>query len=339
MLTNRGKMFKMNKKLFFICVAIFILINTTTCQAQQPRILWEKDLYDNPQVYTWLFPVIADVLGDPTPEIIVGLYGGMKHMEKNHMLVVLDGRKGTKIWEYELGDAMLRTICVVHDKRENIKRLAVGSYDNNIYIFNAKTGKLIKKIGHAGKARVIASADFNKDDITDYVVVGDWYRMAAYDGKTGIQLWELNSEEYIHGVTIDDIDCDGNMEVIANYNGNKIISINSLNGDKEWVTDLRKARILGIFPITNMSSCSPVLANIDDKRVVIIGTGLGDVFILDGKTGKQLDKKNVAGCITEMSTADLNGDGTFDIIISSTDHKVYAVSGKDLEKLWKSSRR
>ncbi len=327
-------MSRIGKRCFLIWALLGLFVCTGACLAQQPRVLWETDLFDEdsvkdfPGYHVFLYPVISDVIGDASPEIVVGLqYGGYNYV------YLLDGRSGSIVWDEELGGGMYYSISVV-DEGEKSKKLVVGSEDHHFYVFDAKTGELLEKNNHGEKIRIISSADINSDGISDYAVIGDWLNVSVYNGKTWERMWEFASEIDIDGVSVDDIDLDGSPEVITLYNRNQVAIMDALTGETEWMFELGTRRIKLFLKAPNIASAHGT-ASINGERVIVVGTGLGDILVFNGKTGDILhQKKGHTGHITGLSTGDLNGDGFFDVVLTSTDHKVYAVNGKGLEGLW-----
>jgi outer membrane protein assembly factor BamB len=334
--------------LAFLLFVLF-LTNTST-HAQQPRILWQKDLFDenlitdDPKKSTWIFPIVGDVEGDSNPEVILGLWGGKKNIVGKKVMV-LNGADGATKWEYELGGAMYHSINLIQDRDADSKTLVVGSYDGSIYFFNSVNGTLLKKIEHGEKVKTIASADINNDGTTDYIVMGDDTRMAAYNGETGKRLWEIRSNKYrFINPVIKDIDSDGFVEVVSVCNGNEVTAIDAKTGGKKWIRNLGTMKVMLLFTIPNQVYATPVAADIDGKTSIVVGTGCtGEMIVLNAKSGRPFIRKklseanldkNIDGSITNMSTGDLDGDGLLDLAVVSYDKKVYGVNGKNLEKFW-----
>jgi outer membrane protein assembly factor BamB len=273
-----------------ISALVILVVYTGISPAQQPCVLWENDLFDEnritdyPGYHVFLYPLISDVIGDVAPEIITGLqYGGYA------VLYVLDGRSGSIIWEDRLGGGMYHSIAVVDDG-DAYKKIVVGTKDHHLYVFNARTGELLNTIDHGNKIRIISAADINGDGVSDYAVIGDWLNVALYDGRTWEKTWDHVSKIEIDEVSIDDIDQDGSMEVIALCNRNQVLVSDALTGEIEWMHDLGTRKVMIFLNAPNIASAHGI-ATVYGKKNLFVGTGCGDILALDGKTGTVLHQK------------------------------------------------
>jgi outer membrane protein assembly factor BamB len=326
-----------------VWIAASIVFLLACGYAQQPRILWERVLFerklitdpDNPKKELFLYPSIADINNDSIPEILVGISTGRKGTF-GKKIAVLKGKDGMQTREYAVGSNMFNALLVAEDGRRDAKCLVVGAIDHNVYFFDRTSGAAIKKIDHGDEVHRILSADINSDGFADYIIVGDGTKIAGYDGSTRMKLWEFKSgKKFSIYPLLKDIDKDGHMEVVFPYNDNEILVINAENGRQKWARNLGQVRYMGLMSFDNSVLCAPVLTNYNGKDVIVAGGGFGELMLLDVKTGEEVARKKFGNLtITNISLGDLTGDGVLDIIFVSIDHKVYGVNGKNLEELW-----
>jgi len=323
-------------KFFFVFIIISLFMFSTLCNAKDVTCLWEKDLFDeetaeySPEGNTFLFIAIDSISEQSYPNIICFV----DHYRSNRMFS-LKGCDGSVNWEKDMDGGVFYSLSIIDEKAGKIDKLVAGTSDGLINILNMRTGEMLEEIEHSNKIRTITSSDINNDGISDYAVVGDWFHMAVYDGKTHKKLWGYNSEEHMEAIIIDDLNQDGSPEIIGSYNGNKVLVMDAVTGETKWVVDLGTASaMMGMFSGPNSAGVLGV-TDINDKRVVMVGTINGDFLLLEGKTGARIiENKEVTGLPTSSSIGDLDGDKIFDLVISSIDHKVYRLSGAELEKKW-----
>jgi outer membrane protein assembly factor BamB len=108
--------------------------------------------------------------------LYLGTHGGR--------VLALDPAKGTTLWEFKAGDAVLAAPAV----RDG--RVYFGSYDKNVYALDAATGKLVWKTDTKGA--VVSTPALTKEG--DLLVIGNRaYDLLGIDAKTGAVAWK----EYI----------------------------------------------------------------------------------------------------------------------------------------------
>ena len=317
-----------------VFAACLLVAVACTCSAQQPRVLWKKNLRDEcgvknvPGVVYWLNPVIADVSGDSVPELVIAL-----SCSGNNWLMAVDAGDGSILSRFALSAKVFASFAVLGDTTGGIGKVAAGPLDGYVYVYDIHSGRLLTKMNNESRILALAVADVNDDGLTDYVVQSD-NGVSAYDGKTGGRLWRLASDKIKSNVNIviDDVDMDGRKEVVVADN-DKLVVAEAKTGAAKWSYDSETRGIMGLHGRNAVAAVG--MAKEADRRVLVAGTTFGDVMVLDGSTGKVLKhKKELAGYITSLSTGDLNGDGIFDVVVASIDHKLYALSGKDLKQLW-----
>jgi outer membrane protein assembly factor BamB len=105
--------------------------------------------------------------------LYVGTHGGR--------VIALDPAKGTTVWEFAAGDAVLAAPAV----RDG--RVYFGSYDKNVYALDAVSGKLVWKTDAKGS---VVSTPAVTDDGGLLVVGTRAYDLLGLDAKTGAVVWK-----------------------------------------------------------------------------------------------------------------------------------------------------
>jgi len=321
--------------IFFMILTFFS--RAGSCVTAGVNVLWQKDLFNEEKTehsskgHTTLAVTVDRLVGRTCPDIVC-----VVNRYEESKIYLLSGSDGSVKWENCLGARTAYSLSVFQDRGEKTKTVLVGTYDGLISNFNLRTGELLKEIDHEDDVRVISCADLNNDGITDYAVVGDWLHMAVYDGKNAKKLWQFKSKDHMNleGFVIDDINRDGLQEVIGTDQSNNIVVMDAFSGKLRWEKNLWETRVMGIFSGPN-AACAYGTVNIYEKRVLIVGTAVGDLLFLDGKNGRKIkESKKMTGYPSSISLGDINSDGILDIVVSSIDHKVYGIDGKKLDEIW-----
>jgi outer membrane protein assembly factor BamB len=130
----------------------------------------ERLPFDNPKSRFDRFGSDVTVDGG---QLYLGTHGGR--------VLALEPTKGTTVWEFQAGDAVLAAPAV----RDG--RVYFGSYDKNVYALDAATGKLVWKTDTKGA--VVSTPALTKEG--DLLVVGNRaYDLLGIDAKTGAVAWK-----------------------------------------------------------------------------------------------------------------------------------------------------
>jgi eukaryotic-like serine/threonine-protein kinase len=130
----------------------------------------ERLPFDNPKSRFDRFGSDVTVDGG---QLYLGTHGGR--------VLALEPTKGTTVWEFAAGDAVLAAPAV----RDG--RVYFGSYDKNVYALDAATGKLVWKTDTKGA--VVSTPALTKEG--DLLVVGNRaYDLLGIDAKTGAVAWK-----------------------------------------------------------------------------------------------------------------------------------------------------
>ncbi|MDD5530997.1 MAG: PQQ-binding-like beta-propeller repeat protein [bacterium] len=228
-------------------------------------------------------PAIADIDKNDTMEVVFGSW--------DKKVYSLNGVTGSVKWSYATRDFVHSSSPAIADiNKDDTMEVVIGSWDSTVYCFNGITGNV--KWSYLTRGSVESSpaiADIDKDDTME-VVIGSWdNKVYSLNGITGTVKWsydfiERPSAGIIRGISIADVDGDGNFEVLVPRTlTDSLYCLNGENGTILW----RKRLSLDITDIT--------IADIDNDGCVelVVGTyGNTDgrkVWVLD-------DSSNSTNC-------------------------------------------
>ena len=276
----------------------------------------------------------ADIDADGVLDIITVAKPGRFWRGRNKVLVI-DGKTQEKKQEYKAkGDVsgLPAVGKIVND--DNWLDVVVACDDGKVCAFDGSTGKLAWE--HKTGGRIEASpvlTDINGDGLMDVVVGGDDRQIYMIDGKTSDLLWKYQTNGRIRSpAAAGDLDGDKIPDlVVADDNG------------FVYAIDTQEKRIKWYFSVAGSFTCSPSIADVDGNgsQDVVVGASDGSIYAIDA--GNQLwkeplgeDKAFPYG-IHAISVADINGDGTLEIltVVSGADGEIlYAIDGKNGSTIW-----
>jgi hypothetical protein len=138
--------------------------------------------------------------------------------------------------------------------------------------------------------------------------------LVALDGATGVELFEVSGFDGQGGVTIADVDDDGEPEVIAIQSGYRIAAVDA-TGAVEW-----SSAAFGMMPYPQ-----PTVADLDNDGMPEV---IGDVGVVNGEDGSTV--ATLTGITNSWRTpiaADIDQDGDQEIILGN---RVYDENGTAL---------
>jgi outer membrane protein assembly factor BamB len=226
--------------------------------------------------------------------------------------------------------------------------------DSSVIALDGKSGKLLWQI--PGENQFVGSAvfiDMNKDGTNDIIIGGRSAELAAINGANGKILWQFTKEEQRYNFTtpqfIADLDHDNIKDILIAYGG---------DATKPAGDTIRPAGELLIIS----SATGKILsrATVPDKKETYLSVVIKDSTVLFGTGGESIgghlyrtslnniirgDISNAQilvtgthkGFISSPVYADINRDGTPDIIINKVEGEMLVLDGKTDSIIWKLS--
>ncbi|MFK7907536.1 MAG: T9SS type A sorting domain-containing protein [Chitinophagales bacterium] len=238
----------------------------------------------------------------------------------------------------------------------------------SVSAFDGKTGNPLWRVG--ARNQMFGSAlfgDISGDEIPDVFMAGREAELIAINGATGEIIWEF----YPEGDTVNAGEEAGlynfyTCQWIPDQNGDNVADLLTANGGDKFATPLDLIRPIGnVMIVSGLDGAQIAKAPVPDGKEtylsplvhdfggegeleVIFGSGgetiegslwrvsLADILNEDLSNATALVSNNRKGYVPPPSLADVNGDGTHDIVIAGYGEKITAINGKDNSILWES---
>jgi hypothetical protein len=219
-------------------------------------------------------PAILDVDGDGQLDFVVAnwSYGNQNR------IWAFRGDNRQQIWVSDVPtDLMYHGVSFGDIDLDGKPEVAIGSYDNHVYLLNAEDGSEKWSFDYGSYCYVggpTVMADINNDG-WDEIVAAGWYKMKAISSD-GEELWNYNIPSYgscFRGPALSDIDKDDTLDLVFATSEGQVIALHGSSGHEIWQLDLKADFGVDTFDIDH----APVIGDFD-------GDGKLDGFVVGGLT-------------------------------------------------------
>ena len=273
---------------------------------------------------TYATPPLADIDGDGKLETIFPSYGGK--------IIAVDD-DGTQMWVVDKGSAGTRSVIVDLTVDDGLEVVAGAA--SKAFLLKASDGTQIWEADY----RMLcdpAIADVDGDGKLEVVFSTSGSVIVALNAEDGTVAWTsaaMGQDAQNNLAIISDINADGKPDVVAGSRDYKMYVFSGADGTKLW----------DYAVVGRCFSAAVADFNGDGFDDVVTTAGMGTpesyAYLLDVKNQTLLWQHDIvgrSGYTTERSPsiADVNGDGTPDVLIAGLSQKLYALSGVDGSEIW-----
>ncbi len=279
-----------------------------------------------------------------------------------------------QVWETSFDDVGIFSSPRAVDLTGNgIKDLVFGAgkrelveTEIGVVALNGETGEVLWSI--PARDEIFGSAailDITENGMPDIIIGGRSASLFAIHGQTGDIIWEFLSDTHFYAARDKGYLNFYNPMIIPDQNGDGLKDILIANGGdvtvppgdpgrptgKLMVLSGRSGEIIAEadVPDDNETYMSAVIAKMhpdDDDFSIIYGTGgetlggslfrttLNDVLNEDLSNSIQLASSEDKGFIAPPVLADMNGNGTLDILVNAVDGRILAIDGDTNSIMW-----
>jgi len=255
-------------------------------------------------------PGIADVDGDGAMDV-VGL-------TRRGDLFCLDASSGAEHWAHDL-KAGFHGPCLADTDGDGTPEILVDLPFKNaptLALFDGLGTLLQRRVLDARPTTPTVASDVDGDGRPDFFH-GSFYGVFRRFDASLQTVWQARATTAAANCLplLDDVDGDGDVEIVFVMNGGKVVCLDAQKGEEEWRGDVNLTyQANGLTPLSLEGR--PVLLGFDDRGLAV----------LDGKTGKTLLSLRAFGAV-RASPVPLGepAGGSFDLLVPSMDDAVYLV--------------
>ena len=262
-------------------------------------------------------PRATDLNGDGVLDIVVG--GGLEDFARSQSVSAFDGKTGNPLWRVGARNQMFGSALFGDITGDEVDDVFIGGRDAELVAINGATGEVIWEFFPEGDTTSAAEAglynfytcqwipDQNNDGIRDLLTANGGDKFAT----------PLDLDRPV-----------GNVMIVSGLDGAQIAKAPVPDGKETYLSPL-------VYDFEG-----------EGELEVIFGSGgetiegslwrvsLADVLSEDLSNAVALVSDNQKGFVPPPSLADVNSDGTHDIVIAGYGEKITAISGKDNSILW-----
>ena len=300
---------------FTSLLLLWVLVSCAP-KKNKSELVWDKNLYT---IGSQSSPRAVDLNKDGVLDIVIG--GGKNEFQQSDQgVLALDGKTGDVLWRQEAPDQVYGSATFYDITSDGVEDVFIGGRSPNLKALNGKTGEIIWEYKY----------QYQNDPVLKYARF-NFYNIAL----------------------VPDQNQDGLPELLTANGGNANAKPNS-EADRYpgvlMVLDAKTGVVLAAdtMPDGKETYMSPVgfrQLNSSDYNI-LFGTGgetiSGNLYLakLSDLMQKNLNKAEVIasekghGFISPPVLADISQDGILDIIAISHGSTLFAINGKNHQKLW-----
>jgi outer membrane protein assembly factor BamB len=210
--------------------------------------------------------------------------------------------------------------------------------DNSLYVINAEDGTVLWSVNTGGcndSAPLIC--DVNSDGALEIVLAESCVPVTTcFNGATGAVIWQTDTRGSDSPPSIADIDGDGALEILHGQFEGWVVCLDAATGAKKW--DL---------PVDTNSwiQTAPTIEGLDGDGAldfVVANWSFGDehrIFAFRGVDHSLLWESTLPDnyFYNGSTVADIDGDGTKEVLIACYDTYLYVLNGEDGSLQWRYS--
>ncbi|MHA2231985.1 MAG: outer membrane protein assembly factor BamB family protein, partial [Candidatus Hodarchaeales archaeon] len=245
--------------------------------------------------------------GNALFDVIVGSRDGT--------LTLLDGETGNIEWVASDPEKDVVSLAIDDFDGDGNDEIAVGSDDSNLYCYDSEGHLLWVNSDLTNSINRLTTGDFDKDGIND-LAAGSYYNVSGVKGTTGELLWR-NAEPpgYVRAISHGDLNQDQVLDVIVGTY-ESAYAIDGFTGETIWAQKAEQ-------DVISMDSND---INRDGIPDLIVGTSSGDILLLDGISGRVVQKLDAYHSVEAMIIREGNDDGAELIFTDGSGIRSYSVA-------------
>ncbi|PSP72094.1 hypothetical protein BRC86_13415 [Halobacteriales archaeon QS_3_64_16] len=275
-----------------------------------------QEFRQNLSDYGYTQPVVADLTGDDTKEVIaVDVQGTISVFRPD----------GTTVWTNRLASYTWGQPAVADFDSDGANELVVGlGGGGNLTVYEGDGRRRWKRAAPFDSSITwMTTGQADGDPAIEIAVGTTGGVVAVVDGASGDSEWRRDVGDLAAVRALGDGDGDGAPELYATAKDGALRSLDASNGTIEWETTLTSADV-GMMPPPSMADLDG-----DGESEIVAATNDGLVSVLNPNSGEILATYERAGEVpiyVHPTVGDTDRDGTAEIYVMYGDGRVVALA-------------